>query len=148
MAFKVNASQVCTTTAYLNAREQGYSKHRATFYPCNSRNMPPMTVLVYIGTEKSPVYLGPAPVDTIARQIVSSNGCSGPNTEYVLRLASSMREIAPGVRDDHLFSLEARIKELLPSSALPQTQHRLCASSSSSTETLSHNRESDTVSVL
>ena len=72
-----------------------------------------MTVLVYISTETSPRYLGPASEDSIARQVISTKGCSGLNSEYVLNLASSMREIAPQVHDEHLFSLEAKIKELL-----------------------------------
>ena len=157
VAFKVNASQVCATIAYLNAREQGYSTHRVTFYPCKNTHIPPLTVLVYISTEtSSPTYLGPASTDTIARQVVNTGGFSGTNTEYVLNLASSMREIAPEVEDEHLFSLEARIKELLllTSSTLPpcspcSTQDRLSASSSSvEPDTRSHNRESDCLSVI
>ena len=113
VALKVNASQVCSTIAYLNTRERGYAMHRVTFYPCKSREMPPITVLVYIGSEASPSYLGPASEENIARQVVRSRGCSGPNTDYVLNLATSMREIAPEEHDDHLFLLEAKIKELL-----------------------------------
>ena len=156
VAFKVSASEVCDTVAYLNAREQGYSMHKVTFYPCKRRDMQPMTVVAYIGTDKSPSYLGPASVDTMAREIVSTRGCSGSNSEYVLNLASSMREIAPEVNDEHLFSLEARIKELLVSSSLAEQRllrvdvivvGRINSSSSSSAEveTGSHNRESDSV---
>lgn len=115
VAFKVHASQVCSTIAYLSVREQGYTTHKVTFYPCDSL-MKPMTVLAYIGTETSPSYLGPASEEHIARQVINTRGCSGSNTEYVLNLASSMREIAPKVHDEHLFTLEAKIKELLLSS--------------------------------
>ena len=160
VAFKVNASQVCATIAYLNARERGYSMHKVTFYPCKSRDMPPMTVAAYVGTEMSPTYLGPASVDNIARQIISTKGSSGSNTDYVLNLASSMREIAPQVDDEHLFSLEARIKELLllSSSALPhvpQAEQRLRVDGIISTESgdaedglVNHNRESGSVPVF
>lgn len=113
VAFKVHASQVCSTIAYLNEREQGYSTHEVTFYPYKNAAMQPMTVLVYIGTKASPCYLGPASEENIAQQIISTKGCSGSNIDYVLSLASSMRDIAPDVHDEHLFSLEAKIKGLL-----------------------------------
>ena len=114
IAFKVHASQACSTIAYLNHREQGYSTRELTFYPSEGADhTEPMTVLAYIGTEASSHYLGQASEDSIARQVVSTEGCSGSNTEYVLNLASSMREIAPEVHDEHLFTLETKIKELL-----------------------------------
>lgn len=128
VAFKLHASQVCSTFAYLNVREQGYTTHEVTFYPCDSAVMQPMTVLVYIGTEDSPSYLGPASEEHIAQHVISTRGCSGSNTEYVLNLASSMREIAPEVHDEHLFTLEAKIKELLSS-----TQHQKAVDSVSTT---------------
>lgn len=129
VAFKVHPSQVCSTIAYLSVREQGYTTHQVTFYPCDSAVMQPTTVLAYIGTETSPSYLGPAPEEHIARQVISTRGCSGSNTEYVLNLASSMREIAPEVHDEHLFTLEAKIKELLLSS----TQYQKALDSVSAT---------------
>lgn len=115
VAFKVNPSHIRSTISYLNTREKGYSMKEVTFSPCQSRrrDMPSMTIVAYIGTETSPKYLGPESLDKIARQIVSTRGCSGSNSEYVLNIASSMREIAPEVEDEHLFSLEARIKDLL-----------------------------------
>ena len=62
------------------------------------------------------MYLGPAPLGDIARQIVKCKGPSGCNTEYVLNLAQEMRKIAPGVDDQHLFSLEGHIREILEKS--------------------------------
>ncbi len=49
-------------------------------------------------------YLGPAPLEEIAAQIVRSHGPSGPNVEYVLRLAEALR--AMGVVDAHVFAVE------------------------------------------
>lgn len=116
MAFKVKASEAYGAISYLNGREQGYSTEEMTFYPTD-KGMDPITVLVYIATERSSCYLGPASDEAIAKQVVNAKGFSGTNTEYVLNLASSMREIAPHVKDDHLYSLEAKVKELLPSPA-------------------------------
>ena len=43
---------------------------------------------------------------------MSCHGPSGPNKEYVYNLAAAMRELAPDVEDDHLFSLEAAVRRL------------------------------------
>ena len=134
VAYKVHASDVCRTFAYLNVREKGYSKHEVIFYPYKCAGLQPMTVLVYISTEDSPQYLGPASEDCIARQVISSKGCSGTNSEYVLNLASSMRQIAPQVHDEHLFTLETKIRELLLLSA-HQKAIQTGSTSSSSTNT-------------
>lgn len=64
---------------------------------------------MYIGTESSFGYLGPASIEDITEQIIQCSGKSGTNAEYVLKLASTMREIAPGVHDEHLFSLEKKV---------------------------------------
>ena len=101
--------------SYLNHREKGgYTTHKVVFYPRkDSSTHTPFHTLVYIGTELNPNYLGPAPIEDIAKQVVDSRGPSGCNTEYVLKLAESMRTNFPSVRDSHLFSLEDRIKVIL-----------------------------------
>ncbi len=48
-------------------------------------------------------YLGPASLAEIAAQVRHSVGPSGPNLEYVVRLAAALRELA--ARDDHVFAL-------------------------------------------
>ena len=99
--------------AYLDHREKGgYTTHEVTFYP-QTKGVSSFTVLVYIGTELNPNYLGPAPLDAIAKQVVNSRGPSGCNTEYMLNLATSMREIAPLVPDEHLYSLESKVREMI-----------------------------------
>lgn len=64
-----------------------------------------ISALVYVATERNPNYLGPAPLAAIASQVRASQGPSGPNLEYVLRLAEALR--AMGVEDEHVFALEA-----------------------------------------
>ena len=99
--------------AYLDHREKGgYTTHEVTFHP-QTKGVSSFTVLVYIGTELNPNYLGPAPLDAIAKQVVNSRGPSGCNTEYMLNLATSMREIAPLVSDEHLYSLESKVREMI-----------------------------------
>lgn len=98
---------------YLNHREKnGYTLTELPFHPIDSTT-PPFSVNVYIATESNEHFLGPAPIDTIAEQVVRSRGPSGCNTEYVLELASAIRKLAPLVKDTHLFSLEKRVREIL-----------------------------------
>ena len=60
--------------------------------------------LVYVATPDNPNYLGPAPLEAIAAQVACARGPSGPNAEYVLRLAGALRELA--AEDEHVFALE------------------------------------------
>ena len=60
--------------------------------------------LVYIATADNPNYLGPADMVRVAAQVSASQGPSGHNVEYVLRLAQALREMAAD--DDHVFELE------------------------------------------
>ncbi len=64
-----------------------------------------ISALVYVATERNPNYLGPAPLAAIASQVRESHGPSGPNLEYVLRLADALRGM--GAEDEHVFALEA-----------------------------------------
>ena len=112
LAYQVDPHDVPEVMAYLDHRETGYTRHELTFYPHDISSQT-LTVLVYIATKTNPNHLGPAPLETIAHQIIISRGKSGNNIEYVMELAKSMRLIAPHVVDSHLYELEAKIKELL-----------------------------------
>jgi hypothetical protein len=49
--------------------------------------------------------------------LLFSLGPSGPNSEYLLNLASALRTIAPNAHDAHLFDLEERLLELIKKSS-------------------------------
>jgi cation transport protein ChaC len=64
--------------------------------------------LVYIATEDNEAFLGHAPDADIARQIAAASGPSGPNAEYLLRLAESLRAL--GADCPHTFAIESHLK--------------------------------------
>ena len=64
--------------------------------------------LVYIATQDNAAFLGPASEHEIARQVAKSAGPSGPNDEYVLRLAEALEAL--GDEDDHVFSIAAYLQ--------------------------------------
>lgn len=102
-----------TALKYLDKREcvlGGYETSITTFF---SRNgvMSPFSVLVYRATENNSQWLGPAPLDQVAAQVAECKGEAGHNIEYVLRLAEFFRDNLPEVNDDHLFTLEALVRQ-------------------------------------
>ncbi|MCG7200144.1 gamma-glutamylcyclotransferase [Marinobacter pelagius] len=66
--------------------------------------------LVYIATEDNEAFLGEAPDVEIALQIARAEGPSGPNSEYLLRLAESLREL--GADCPHTFALESHLRSV------------------------------------
>lgn len=111
MAFRAHPSVL----SYLDHREKGgYTTHRVKFEPCN-KDTAPFTVLVYIATENNNEYLGPASLDSIARQVAQSRGPSGCNVEYVMNLAQTMRQTVPHAEDKHLYGLEDKLREIMAS---------------------------------
>ncbi len=63
--------------------------------------------LLYLATPDNPNYLGVASLAEIAAQVRASSGPSGSNAEYVVRLASALREL--DAQDAHVFELEAEL---------------------------------------
>lgn len=72
----------------------------------------PFYLTIYIGAEDNPNFAGTETLDTIASHIVNAHGPSGSNIEYLYKLASAMKMIAPGINDDHLFTLERAVRQL------------------------------------
>lgn len=115
IAYKINSADVDKVSQHLDYREKnGYTKSLVTFYPHDSEKdvMEPFKLTIYVATQDNEAFAGPASIQRIAQQVITSKGPSGPNKEYIYNLASAMRAIAPGVSDDHLFSLEAAVRKL------------------------------------
>ncbi|WVQ83407.1 hypothetical protein IAT38_005548 [Cryptococcus sp. DSM 104549] len=67
---------------------------------------------IWIGKPDDPAFVGYEPIETIAKIISVRRGPSGPNKEYLYKLAESVRHLYPHVRDEYLFTLESAVKSL------------------------------------
>ena len=67
--------------------------------------------LVYVADPDNLDYLGPADEIDIARQILSAEGPSGSNREYLSNLASALRTL--DVSDSHVFLIESKVQTLI-----------------------------------
>ncbi|KAL0868782.1 hypothetical protein ABMA27_008214 [Loxostege sticticalis] len=110
---------------YLSTREcqlGGYRVYTVNFHPRPSLFEPgsysnslatngKKDAVLYIAVPGNRHWLGAAPLPDIAKQILECHGSSGPNAEYLLRLADFMREEVPEALDEHLFSLERLVRK-------------------------------------
>lgn len=119
------AYKITGTTAlnYLKQREctlGGYTTLYSKFYPRVAADDMELCgeafpALLYIATEKNSLWMGDTPLSTIAQEIADSQGASGHNVEYLIRLANFMRDELKGVvvDDEHLFQLERIVRDIL-----------------------------------
>lgn len=126
VAYEIAKEDEEMVTVQLDHREKdGYNKLLVTFYPAQNgfidseNNKPqksgdhdPFKLVIYVGLDTNPWYVGPLSTEEMARRIVNARGNSGPNREYLYNLANTMRDIAPDEEDEHLFTLEAAVKDL------------------------------------
>src|SRR5690606_31975793 len=113
MAYHVAADAAEAVLALLDYREKGgYRLERLPLSLSPGNGATGLMALVYIATPDNPNYLGPAPVSAIARQVRDACGPSGPNIEYVRRLAESLRAI--GAEDRHVFDIEDILRKPEP----------------------------------
>jgi cation transport regulator ChaC len=71
-----------------------------------------VSAITYVAGSGNPHFLGPAPLELIAREIANRHGPSGSNADYLRRLARALREI--GTQRDHVFELERELDALAP----------------------------------
>ena len=120
--------------AKLDIRERRFDKIILSFYPvCDITNeggngysasfiddmAHPMVEansipsLAYIARPNGPLFLGDAPIDVIALEASKAAGPSGPNSEYIFKLADFMRKYVPQVDDMHLFAIERELLHIV-----------------------------------
>ncbi len=110
MAYRVGRDEAPDVLAQLDHRERGgYERVDACLHFEAGSHPDPSRVagLMYVATRDNPNYLGPAPLDEIARQVMASHGPSGANSEYVLQLAAALVRVCPGLdaRDEDALAL-------------------------------------------
>ncbi|XP_003743399.1 putative glutathione-specific gamma-glutamylcyclotransferase 2 [Galendromus occidentalis] len=124
VAYRIPDEKTQETLAHLDYREKGgFTRSTTIFYPRDSRREP-FRIIVYVAVEGNINYLGPAPLDEMARTIAFTRGPSGPNIDYLMNLCDSMRKIAPGVIDEHLNTLEEAVKVAISEKRIDENPHR------------------------
>lgn len=83
------------TLQYLEHREKQYDKRVHAAVHTQDGHIAVADALVYLATDgpQNVNYAGPASLQDIAAQIATAVGPSGPNYEYVFRLADAMRQV-------------------------------------------------------
>ena len=111
-AYKLSGNnEISAGIKYLNTREGangGTSLSVEEFHSCES---PPIPVLVYTATRENYYFTGEQPMEELSEIIANASGLTGPNTEYLFRVAEWQREFLPLVEDDHLYELTRMTKE-------------------------------------
>lgn len=103
VAYLVREEQRAEISARLEVREKGgYSLVELPFEPRES-GRGANRVLVYLGHEDNPQFVGPEEEEKIAAIIREASGPSGHNVEYLLRLAEALLEM--DVVDPHVLRL-------------------------------------------
>jgi cation transport regulator ChaC len=108
MAYRVEPTAREGVLANLDHREVGGFERRELDVHFRDSARLPIRALVYVASQRNPNYLGPAPDGEIAEQVRRSHGPSGPNREYVLRLADWLRDV--GAVDDHVFQVADQLR--------------------------------------
>ena len=108
MAYLIEAEVVTATFEQLDYREKnGYERIVTHLHLHGGAEV---SGLVYIAAPGNFAYLGDAPLEHIARQIMGSVGPSGRNIDYLNDLAASLRDL--DVHDEHVFELESLVAQL------------------------------------
>lgn len=108
-AFRLAPDRIDDVLARLDHREKGgYVRRRVDVISPDDE--PVRGALVYLATPDNPHWQGEATPTEIARQIEDAHGPSGPNTEYLLELAESLRRM--DAEDPHVFSIEEALLRL------------------------------------
>lgn len=107
VAYRIRSASRDHVLAYLDHREKnGYLKRTLAVELDDGRRGEAIT---YVADPAGEHFLGPAPLVEMADQIRVSAGPSGPNTEYVLRLAEALRALSAPAGEE-VFALEQLLR--------------------------------------
>lgn len=112
MAYRVAPDDAAQVLAGLDHREKGGYRRVTVDVHVPERGETLAGAIMYLATEDDPNYVGPAPLPEIAARVRRCVGPSGPNVEYVLRLAEALRAMGvPHEEDAHVFELAALVAD-------------------------------------
>ncbi|WVF66963.1 hypothetical protein IAT40_001706 [Kwoniella sp. CBS 6097] len=117
VAYRIDPDKEDEVKAYMEHREKnGYTRHEYPVY-CTTPDEKEEIVAVeaaeiWIGKLDNPAFVGYEPTDQLAKIIGERRGPSGPNKEYLYKLADAVRHLWPHIRDDYLFGLEAAVRAI------------------------------------
>ncbi|KAE8257205.1 hypothetical protein A4X13_0g2510 [Tilletia indica] len=116
VSYTIDPAHAVEVQEYLDYREKnGYSAQRVDVFALDAngeRVRVRQDCLLYVGLPDNEAFVGPEPMDLLAERIISCSGPSGPNHEYVLKLAEAVRGL-PDSSDPYLFELEQKVLALL-----------------------------------
>lgn len=105
MTYRLQRDHAEAVLEQLDVREQGgYDRVEVDVHFRDRPDGPAPRALMYVATERNPNYAGPTPLAEIAAIVRARRGPSGPNDEYLLRLAEALRDMQAD--DPHVFALE------------------------------------------
>ncbi len=109
LAFEVDESHYERVLTMLDEREQGgYDQQSLRVTDRSGVNFDALT---YVARPGNPNWLGRASDKDIAQQVIGARGPSGPNTEYVIRLAELLVDL--DIDDSHVGGIANRVRALL-----------------------------------
>ncbi|KAL9680537.1 hypothetical protein QQ045_018417 [Rhodiola kirilowii] len=108
---------------YLEQRECEYdTKTLVDFYKEGEDSEPALTgVIVFTSTpdkESNKYYLGPAPLEEMARQIATASGPCGNNREYIFKMEKALFDI--GHEEDYIIELSNEVRKILGNAGMPK----------------------------
>jgi cation transport regulator ChaC len=107
-AYRVPDPRRADVLTRLDHREKGgYDRHVVDIHLRVDSGPRVERGLVYVARTNNPNYMGPESVEEIAEVVRMAHGPSGPNDEYVLRLAEALR--AMGADDPHVYEVERAV---------------------------------------
>lgn len=111
VAYRIKPEKVEEVKEYMGIREiNGYSMHWIDFHPADGSKT--VKTLAYIGLPDNAQFVGVQDPQNLAEHIYKSEGPSGLNTEYLLKLDAALNELTPNSKDEHIHDLAERVRAL------------------------------------
>ncbi|KAJ7735550.1 ChaC-like protein [Mycena maculata] len=115
IAYTIDPDFEADVRAYLDYREKdGYTMEIMPIYGVvdGAETVIIPNAYCYVGRKDNPSFIGSEPLPSLAQRIWVSRGPSGPNKEYLYKLADAVRTLSPDSYDKHLFALEELVRAL------------------------------------